>query len=526
VADEVEGVVYRAESYLSVGQDDRAERLLRDALREHPDDGALLLMLARVFEHRGSWAETVSAAAAALDANPNSLSARLLIAWASYQLSDLDEVKRQLDVVLSHVPENPTALMYLALWSSRDRSSAGRARTRGFVAQSLEHGGGDPWYTMMAARIELWLSNSAEARKLIDGGLAQHPTDTHLLQLKADLVSTRMDESLDIVNGLLANSPTDHALRERFESLVARRRRISLMALWVMPTTFAIGFTVDHAAWRAMWIVFGVVFGATLSADRRKFADQLPAAQRAQLTSKAPWRVVTRIGGRFAVVLAAFGVVGLLFGSFTGAWFLALSVFGWVAARLAGFSEERRIAASIDRDLADAKGEAISPRAMGPVTAKLARGRIRASFWMPLLAFVASLVALVPPGGTMQGTAARAAIGIIASVVTLTSFVEAAPWTIRLGATRSSVWLTIRLVVVGFVVLLIFAGSLGNLVAAPSFSGYDAPPADSPEREEPSGPATIPPDYVDDLETPQPLPSITIPDFDIPSFPPIETPAG
>ena len=350
MADPVDGVVYRAESFLTVGQIDRAETLLRTELAQRPDDAALLLTLAKVFEARRRWPDVVSTATAALEANPNSLTARMIIAWAAHQVGDRDLMKHHLDVVLSHRPEQPTALMYLALHNSPDRSAAGKERTRALVGQALQHGGGDPWFTVMAAKIEAYLGRASEARRLVDDGLAQNPTNAQLLTLKSEL-ATSPDESIDIVSGLLAVSPSDVALRVRFESLIAARRRAMLVMLWLAPALVALGVALIDDT-RVGWML-GVAFAAfSVWGTKLKSYKALPAGYRAELDGRAPWRVAMRRGGRTA---ATFGVVGgffLALGFAPAAWALVIATLGWVATRVATVTHERRVAADADAELA------------------------------------------------------------------------------------------------------------------------------------------------------------------------------
>jgi tetratricopeptide (TPR) repeat protein len=527
VADPVEGVVYRAEAFLAVGQIDRAETLLRDGLGQRPDDPALLLTLAKVFEARRLWPDVISTATAALEANPNSLNARMMIAWAAYQVGDRDLMKLHVDEVLSHRPDQPTALMYLALHAAPDRSTTGKRRTRDLIARSLEHGGGGPWFTVMAAKLEVFLGGSAEARRLVDDGLAQNPTDAQLLTLKADLASTTTDESIDIVSGLLATSPADPSLRSRFDALVANQRRGLLVMLWVTPALVALGVWLTSGGFRIVSLIAVAALALVAWGARLSTVASLPAGYRRELDSKAPWRVATRYGGGAAAVLTVVGGVLLAVGVTPGAWVLACAVLGWVVTRFASLAHERAVAASADAELESMSGTAdADSRVWGPATRGVVRGRWSRAFYTPLLLVPLCFVGLIPPDAPDEHSAARAVIGVIAAVVGLMSLAEAAPWARDPGRPATTFWRVLRLGIPGVLLALVLVGSLAHLTWATSAWAEGGPPAPSDDR---TTPATISPDYLDNLQSPAPAPTIDIPDFDlpdidIPSVPPTAPP--
>lgn len=527
MAGEVEGVVYRADAFLEVGQVDRAETIVRDALGQWPGDAALLLALAKVMEARRLWPEVVETATAALEADPNSLTARMMIAWAAHRTGDRDLMKQHLDVVLHHRPDHPTALMYLALHSTADRSSAGKTRTRELVARSLQNGDGRPWFTVVAANIEVSLGRSAEARRLVDDGLAQYPTDESLLKLKADLVSTSADESLGIVGNLLAMSPADASLRFRYDSLVAGRRRTLLTMLWLAPALVALGIGFLDGGLRVAWLL-AVAFAAfSYWGLRTKTYGALPAGYRAQLDSSAPWRVATRVGGRSSALLTVIGGVILAAGAALGAWLLIAAALGWVVTRFASFAHERRTSAAADAETDTPAHEADggeTTRPWGQATRSLARDRWRRALTTPLLLIPFFIVGILPLGASPGAAgAALGAVGVIAVIVALQSQIEAAPWALRLVPRRDYVWLLLRVAIVGVVLLGTLVGSAVNLVSGTTGSSNGDPSA---PLEEPTTPATVPPDFFD-RDSPSPIPTfdfpdIDIPDIDIPTTPPVD----
>ncbi|RUQ98237.1 tetratricopeptide repeat protein [Labedella endophytica] len=527
MSEHVQGVVYRAESFLSVGQVDRAETLLRTELAQRPDDGALLLSLAKVSEARRRWPEVVTTATAALEANPNSLQARLMIAWAAYQVGDRPLMKQHLDVVLHYQPEQPTALMYLALHASVDKSTAGKERTRAIVRQSLALGGGDPWYTVLAAKIEVFTGRPAEARRLVDDGLAQDPTNTQLLTLKSELARDP-DESIDIVSGLLATSPADLALRMRFESLVTTRRRAMLVMLWLGPALAALG-TALVTDYRIGWMVGVAAASFSVWATQYKSYQALPPGYRAELDSKAPWRVATRWGGRTAAIFGVFGGVLLATGLAPAAWALVVATFGWVVTRIATFSRERAVATSADaeHDLLSEGGPAApgldqgAPKPLGRYTLALSRNRWARATTTPLLLIPFCIVGLIPPDAPDESSTARAALGVIAGIVGLVCLVEASFWTRVPGNQAATAWRAFRLVVPGILLTIMLLCGVAFLTVATA-SWASGQPAPTIGDDSDPAPATIPPDYFDDLNSPPP--TIDIPDFDIPSIPPLDIP--
>lgn len=523
MADPVEGVVYRAESYLAVGQVDRADTLLRDELAQRPDESALLLTLAKVFLARRQWPEVVQAATAALESNPDSLNARMMIAWAAYQVGDLALMKQHLDVVLTHRPDQPTALMYLALHGERDHSAAGKKRTREIYRSALERSGGDPWYLLMAAKIEVRLADSAEARRLVDAGLAENPTDVDLLQMKAGLATTSIEESMGIVSGLLASSPADPALRARYDTLVAARRRAVLTMLWLAPALVALAIAFLGGPFRTGALVAIGAASFTVWGIRNSSIEALPVGYQAELASRAPWRVAVRIGGRTAAALTILGGVLLVLGVVFGAWLLVLAAVGWAVARVASVGQERRRAASADADLAilqpgivETDGDLAS---VGPATRTVRRLRRRHAGTTPLLLVPLCVVGLIPAGGFDETQAARAAVGMIAAIVGLTVVAGVLPWLREPGRPSVTTWRLVRLAIPAILLTLVFLVGLANLVWVTD-GWVNARP--QPVVEEPTTPPTISPDYFDELESPAPIPTFTIPEFDIPSIPPLE----
>jgi tetratricopeptide (TPR) repeat protein len=520
-ADPVAGVVYRAESYLAVGQVERAETLVRDELGRRPDDASLLLMLAKIYEARGMWPEVISTARATLEANPDSLTSHMMLAWAGHQVGDRDLMKRSLDEVLEHRPDQPTALMYLALHNAPDRSKAGIERTRALIARSLEHGGGDPWYTMMAAQLEVFLGRRSEARRLVDAGLAQNPLDAQLLKLKADLAIDN-DESMGILTGLLASSPADASLRARFDALVAARRRALLSMLWLAPALIALGVGLTSGGLRVSWLIGVAAASFTVWGTRLRTVKALPAPYRAELDSTVPWRVATRVGGRMSASLTLLGCYLLVIGVAPGAWLLVLATLGWVVTRLASLAKERRVAAEIDAQAAAMAGaEPADARSGGPAVRAVARGRWSRAVTTPLLVIPGCVFGLIPAGPPDEGSTARAALGLIAAIVGLTSLVEATPWIRERGKASATAWRVVRLGVPAVLLTLVALVSLANLVSA---SGAWQPVRTSTPSDEPTSPAIIPPGYFDDLESPSPLPTFDIPDFHFPSIPPLDVP--
>jgi tetratricopeptide (TPR) repeat protein len=521
VADPVAGVVYRAESYLAVGQVDRAETLLRDELAQRPDDAALLLAFAKVFEARQQWREVVRTATAALEANPQSLNARMSIAWAAYRLRDFDLMKEHVDVVLTHRPEQPTALMYLALHATQDRSAAGKARVRELYCLSLQHSGGDPWYAVMAAKIEIWLANSSEARRIIDDALAVNPTDSELLQVKSELSSTSIEESMDIVSGLLASSPADPSLRARFDALVAARRRAVTTMLWLAPALVGLAIAFLGGPFRTGALVAIGAASFTVWGIRNASIQALPPAYQAELASKAGWRVAVRFGGRSAAALTLLGGILLALEVVPGAWLLVLAAGGWALVRLASMRHERRLAAGADADLAAVKPGTLADdgSGLGPAGRALGDRRWRHAVLTPLLLIPFCIVGLIPAGSFGEGDAARAAVGMIAAIVGITALVGVAPWVREHGKASATAWRLVRLSVPTVLLALVFVVGLANLASVTTGWASGRP---APVDDEPSAPATIPPGYFDDLESPAPIPTFTIPEFDLPSIPPLE----
>jgi hypothetical protein len=168
-----------------------------------------------------------------------------------------------------------------------------------------------------------------------------------------------------------------------------------------------------------------------------------------------------------------------------------------------------------------AGAEPADARSGGPAVRAVARGRWSRAVTTPLLVIPGCVFGLIPAGPPDEGSTARAALGLIAAIVGLTSLVEATPWIRERGNASATAWRVVRLGVPAVLLTLVALVSLANLVSA---SGAWQPGRTSTPSDEPTSPATIPPGYFDDVESPSPLPTLDIPDFHFPSIPPLDVP--
>lgn len=525
MAEVIEGTVYRAESYLALGQIDRADDLVRATLTQHPRDPQLLLALTKVLEHQGRWAEVISAAEATLEADPQLLSPRLMIAWAAYKQGDARLMREQVAIVLEHRPDNPQALMYLAIAEAGNWTPEGRERVRGLYRLSLEKsGGGTPWLVAMAAALEVSLNNQAEAATLIDGGLERFPTDSTLLSSKADLSLTSTDQSVSILEGLLAESPTDPSLRGRLNGLLSRRRRRMLVGLWLVPLLLSASVTLLDGWWRASAVTVIFVLGFLALCVRMSDIQKMSPANRALVGSRARWRVVTRVAGRVSVVSTVIG--GLLLASdvAVGGWMLLVSVIGWSCARAASLMYEKADARQLDQELSavdvtpgDGSGVA------GPTTTALAHGRRVQALVTPLLLAPAVLVAVSLMADESIHPSAFT-LAAIACLVALMSVAESIGWKRSTLGRRPVLWRVGRVVVPVVFFSAFFVVAVGGLVDATEQTDRDAPP-NSPA---PTAPARDPDDIVEQLQDmqdrPVPVPTFSVPSFEIPDLPSLDVP--
>ena len=418
----VDSVVYRAESLLALKRTGQAEALVRGALAEQPAEPQLLLQLARILNAQHRWAEVIIAAEAALAVRSHLVEAQGLLAWSAYQLDRWDLLARHVSAALAEHPQDPLALMCLALGGFRDRSAEGRERIREHYRLALEHSGGDAWYVLQAAEIEACLGSSAQAQSLIDDALERLPTDEGLLVAKAKHGATPVEMSFGIVRGLLAASPTDTRLRLLFDTLVAQRRRRLLAMLWLTPALGSLGVMLLDGRWQGAW-VFGVFGAGVLTWCVRMAALQdLPPAVQAELASKAPWRRVTRHCARISVWTGALGTALLAIDIVLGAWIAVAALPWWVATRLASLAHERTQSRRADAELAAAAG-APGTGDHGPRVRELVDGRSSQApvTFVFLLPFAA--LALVPMASPVE-EGARATLGVVTAVVALLAYAE------------------------------------------------------------------------------------------------------
>lgn len=437
MSEDVDSVVYRAESLLALGRTDQADELVRGALAHQPDEPALLLQLTRILEAQRRWPEVVSCAEAVLAVRPGLVEAQVLLAWSAYRLDRWDLMDEHLAAALARQPQNPSALMCLALGGLRDRSPAGRERVREHYRLALEHSGGAAWYVVQAAEIEVWLGRSATARTLVDDALERFPTDEDLLVMKANLSATPSEQSLGIVKGLLAASPTDTRLRALFDTLVARQRRRLLAMLWLSPALVGLGVMLLDGGWLALWVALVLVAGVLVWCVRTAALQGLPPAVQAELASTAPWRRVTRSCSRLSAWVGAIGGTVLAGGAVTGAWLAVVAVLLWVATRLASLVHERSQARRADAETAAAgagtgRGAALEP---GRHLRDLAAGRRDQAPVTAVLLVPFVVLALVPMTAPVD-EAGRATLGIATAVVALLAYAEAWATTVPAPAGR------------------------------------------------------------------------------------------
>jgi tetratricopeptide (TPR) repeat protein len=536
VAEQNAGAVYKAESFLAIGQVEKADTVVRTALGQDPADAELLLVLAQVLEHQSRWPEVIETAQAALASHPKSTSARLKIAWAAYRLDDYVLMREQVTAVLDQHPKSPQALMYLAIHDSLDGSTAGRERARTHYLQALEFSdGGTPWLIRTAARVEVTLGDVKQAGALIDSGLERFPTDVALLTAKADLKATPAGQSLTILEGLLSSSPMDPYLRSRFSRLLAERQREILIALWLVPVALTLGFTFLDHLWRVIPVIAVVVLGLGLMSLRAQSKNSFTPAMLATLDPRAQWRVVTRITSRISVTCVVVGGILLALNVPVGGWLLIAATLGWVVTRVATLRHEKSEARHFDEEIATQQGPAAAsqPRkpANGPFSADLYRDRSQYAVVYTLLLFPLALVAL---GGTYVSPPNVAAhtLAVVVAVVALTTLAEPVRRS-RFSARLTSVaWNALLLVLPAVFYGGLLAVSLTGLAGATAqWNAVNPTPPSSPTQddapsdpEDPLGDPTVGPVLPDFDATPKPMPTFTVPSFDF-TIPPVVPPA-
>jgi tetratricopeptide (TPR) repeat protein len=532
VSEQNAGAVYRAESFLAIGQLDKADTVVRTALGQDPGDAELLLVLARVLEQQRRWPEVIEAAQAALATKPHSISARLLIAWAAYQLDNNALMREHIDALLEQYPKNPQGLMYLAIHESSDRSAEGDARTRSHYLQALEHSdGGTPWLIRAAAHIEVSLGNGKEATALIDSGLERYPTDSALLTAKADLNATTTAQSLTILEGLLASSPTDPNLLARFSRLLSERQREMLIALWLVPVALALTVTFLGGVWRVLAFAAVIVLGLGLWSLRAASKDSFTPAMLATMDPRAPWRVVTRVTSRIAVACVVVGGIMLAVDNPVGGWLLLAASLGWVVTRIVSLTHEKSEARQFDDEIAALRGPSADEQGQrpqyGPISSALYRDRGQYALVYTLLLFPVALVAL---GGTYVSppNAAAYALAAIVSVVALTELAEPLRRSQLRATVRSVLWNALLVLTPAVFYAGLLTVSLTGLVGATvqwneANAQRPAAPIEDEGPNEDTGPTDTPvlPDFD---ATPQPMPTFTVPSFDF-TVPPIVPPA-
>jgi tetratricopeptide (TPR) repeat protein len=543
VTEQSDAVIYRAESYLELGQVERADELLQTAFTQDPENATILLRLAQVRERQQRWSEVIDCAQSALALQPNSTFARLLIAGSARQVSDLVLMREQVDAVLAQQPRNALGLMYLAILESSDRTPEGKARVRALYAQSLEYSdGGTPWLIRSAAHLEEFMQDRPAALALLDSGLERFPTDSKLLAAKASSTRTPLPQKLSILEGLLASSPTDPDLRAPFSSLLFDRRRAAYSVLWQAPLILTTSFVFLDGWWRLLGLLpVGLLWWAVWNPARQK--SWMSPVMRSIARPRRRWRGIVRVSTYISAASAAVG--GALLGAdlAVGAWLIAVALLGWVVVRVELLGHEKAEARQIDTEivalLPEPPSEAGTPRPLdettyAPTSMKVRDGRRGFRILAVVLLFPFAGVAGIALSDSPTNVAAYA-LGLVVSVVATTMIIEPMQWRWQWEGLLGRIIL-MYLPVTFYVGLLV--GMLGGLVAV-TVHGEDAfptpNPVQAPEQQlktpegEPKTPEEVE-ELMDRLDSPAPssvpVPTFTFPTFDIPTLPPAAPPAG
>jgi hypothetical protein len=507
-------VLFKADSFSSIGQHDRAAEILASALAEEPSNVRLLVAMSRSHSRSRRYAQSEEAAAAALEADPSSVEAKLALAWAVFQLDREPQMVTLAEEVLAVEPEHSQAHLYVALGLAYGRKhrvprrTADRARAEYRAALALTR---TPTYYLWAAEIERRLRNSAAAKEHVAAGLELDPVNVDLLKLRAELAPTNQ-EKISILSGILAANPFDRSSRETLSD-VYRRKRLSKYTLqwglifWltlIAGTTDGLGtFFVSLVVWVIVIAAWGLKNNAT-ARDLSEFAALRKSSFRfGVLTANLSfwWFIATLLGS----ILLAHDVDGGLFV------LLAAMVF-WMSAH----------SIIVVNDARDAIQD--SPPTAGPhehdVPAELrtlARRRSVIGVAAPLgLIVLSAIIAIFSSHGVITAQIA-AGLVVLCATAGLLYLVQGLVFSWTTKPTPGMLLRSfVRLVVLGgFLVFLLVVGmkeySAGFDASAPA----PAPAAPDPGR--------LDPQELERRLNPTPVPTFRIPTMPtMPPIPPLE----
>ncbi|WP_144758284.1 tetratricopeptide repeat protein [Curtobacterium sp. 9128] len=510
-SEEPAAVAARAGSLRALGQLDGAGRMLQEALAEAPDDADLLTEWAAVCQARGDLRQAEDAARAAVQSAPETLPPWTRLVAVLIAQDRAPEARVITTELIGRVPDVPGVWAQHAI-ASFDGRGRRLAEVRHAYEQAIELAPESPDMYVIGSISERAYGNLDLARALVADGLATAPQHAGLLSLRAEYapVSQQPELLLDV----LTTNPGDQESRELLDAAVTWERRAAstaaLAPVVVALGTLAAGPGIPGAVTATLLAAGSAVAAWAVVRRYRRRRDRLPASYLSTLPRQG--LALARTAAVATAVLVLVGVVLEWVTAAVGAGLLA----GPIAFGLAIVAGLVTIAAPLlgdDRVLRTSRNR--EGRVLWGTAWRYGSLRQELALWSGLGTAVA---ALVIGSSALSGSAPAGSVPAVtwpAALVTALSVGEA------LRAGRFAVQRYLRSLGIRYRLIALVGVTIG--LVAIGVAGLSAPgSAGRTDRPEPTSPMSVPaPSFPDPARTPVPVPSVSVPTFDLPSIPPL-----
>ncbi len=283
---DADGALFKARSFIDLGQPQRAVDVLSEALRHDPDHVDMLAVLSRGYLLSGDdEAATEAATASQTAAGRPVLQAMIVLINVAHHRNDYHQVCELSRSVVAQWPDAPNGHIWYALGLTRLAvTDADRATVRRALATALQVGERSPDLLLNGAWIESRFGQREACLAYADEGLQADPSNADLLKLRAWAVKDSV-YSAKVMMGILAIDPMDTEASRSLEATVRPRRLRLVRLLFLAPFLLAVAVLVPPTGPRAAAVVLVVTFLLLRALPHVRFLRDLPAAY-----VRARWR--------------------------------------------------------------------------------------------------------------------------------------------------------------------------------------------------------------------------------------------
>ncbi len=241
---EFSGPVNAARAMIEVGRSVEAAALLRDAIRDDPQDAIALGLLAEVIRESDPAASN-AAARSALAAAPESAWVHAVAAWSANAVGDTDEVVRLCRAAMELDPWSAYAHETAAQLFAGQRETRDEALVAATRAIELAPHDTDTWVAAGNASFAHGRERFHEARQYYEYALQLDPSNLVAQRNLAEVHRARgsMMHSMELLSTLVALDPTDHDSRRRIDEVA--KRFLQELVWFSVPVGFVLALVIQ-----------------------------------------------------------------------------------------------------------------------------------------------------------------------------------------------------------------------------------------------------------------------------------------